>query len=58
METQKSPKKFCCTICNYITSNKYDFGKHLLTAKHNFAILETEKIATGEMVTTDTIGEN
>jgi hypothetical protein len=31
----KIPKKYECINCNYITSNKKDYNKHLLTAKHN-----------------------
>ena len=34
-KSQKIPKKYECIICNYITSNKKDYNKHLLTAKHN-----------------------
>jgi len=37
METKKSPKipkKYICKSCDYLTSNKKDFNKHLLTAKH------------------------
>jgi hypothetical protein len=30
----KIAKKYECIKCNYITSNKYDYDKHLLTAKH------------------------
>jgi hypothetical protein len=30
---QKSPK-FFCEICNLHTSNKKDFGRHLITLKH------------------------
>jgi hypothetical protein len=30
----KIAKKYECINCNYITSNKYDYDKHLLTAKH------------------------
>ena len=33
------PKKFGCKICNYFTSNKKDYEKHLMTAKHK----KTEK---------------
>jgi len=33
-KSQKIPKKFECKICNYNCSNKKDFNKHLLTAKH------------------------
>jgi hypothetical protein len=31
---QKIPKKFECDTCNYICSNKKDYTKHKLTAKH------------------------
>ena len=30
----KNPKKYFCEFCNYNTSNKKDFNKHLLTLKH------------------------
>ncbi len=30
--------KYNCELCNYITSNKKDYNKHLLTAKHNARI--------------------
>ena len=50
METKKSPKVanfFVCNFCDYNTSKKSDFNKHLLTAKHknnaNGNILETKK---------------
>ena len=32
--SQKSPKKFCCKLCNYTTCNLKDYNKHLLTPKH------------------------
>jgi len=31
---QKIPKIFSCFFCDYITSNKKDYAKHLLTPKH------------------------
>jgi len=36
MTTEKSPKipSFNCEKCKYITSNKKDYSKHLLTLKH------------------------
>ena len=41
MVTKKSPKKygkknkkFYCDICDYYTSNKKDFSKHVKTLKH------------------------
>jgi len=46
MET-KNPKKniskYCCKNCDYATSNKKDYNKHLLTRKHLGNQLETEK---------------
>jgi len=30
----KQTLKFTCISCHFITSNKYDFSRHLLTAKH------------------------
>ena len=33
-KSQKIPKIFECKCCNYNTSNKKDYNKHLLTAKH------------------------
>ena len=50
METNLSQKVaifFVCKFCDYKTSKKSDFNKHLLTAKHknneNGNILETKK---------------
>ena len=37
MEINKSPKipkKFYCEFCDYHTSNKKDYDKHILTPKH------------------------
>ena len=31
---KKMQNQFECNLCNFITSNKYNFDKHLLTAKH------------------------
>ena len=33
-KTPKNPKFFSCEKCNFITSNKKDFSRHLTTAKH------------------------
>ena len=36
-ETQKNPKPqkvYCCEMCNFNTSHKNDYSKHLTTAKH------------------------
>lgn len=32
---QKKPQKFYCESCDFTSSNKKDFGRHLTTAKHN-----------------------
>ena len=31
---QNVAPKFCCEICDYHTSKKYNMDKHLFTAKH------------------------
>ena len=31
---KKNDRKFNCDSCDYNTSNRYDFNRHLLTAKH------------------------
>ena len=50
METKKSLKKslvFVCTVCDYTTSKKSDFDKHLSTRKHDDMVtmetVETKK---------------
>ena len=40
--TQKNANKFVCDKCDYITSNKYDFDRHLSTTKHKNNALTTE----------------
>ena len=35
MDTLKVAKRFKCEKCNFECSNKYDYNKHLGTAKHN-----------------------
>ena len=42
-ETKLSPKnpKFICEFCVYITNNKKDFNKHMLTSKHQLETNET-----------------
>ena len=32
--SQKTENKFYCAKCDYTSRNKYDFKKHLSTAKH------------------------
>ena len=38
--SEKKSPKFSCKICNYYTSNKKDYNKHIKTDKHKMAILE------------------
>ena len=38
----KSRKKYKCELCDYDTSNKSDFSKHLSTLKHNSCCQATE----------------
>ena len=33
-KTQKTQKYYCCEMCNFNTSHKNDYSKHLTTAKH------------------------
>jgi hypothetical protein len=32
--TQKNPNIFCCDNCDFVSSNKKDYKRHLLTLKH------------------------
>jgi len=46
MRSNKSPEKtpkYICIKCNYTTSNKKDYNRHILTAKHNLMNLEAKK---------------
>ena len=36
-KSQKVAKIFCCQVCHYKSSNKYDYNKHLTTVKHQNA---------------------
>ena len=40
---QKAPIKFSCEVCDYSSSKKRDFERHLLTAKHKMKQNETQK---------------
>lgn len=48
--SQKIPKKYKCIKCNYITSNKKDYNKHILTLKHLNTTNTTNKIPKAEKV--------
>jgi hypothetical protein len=36
--------KFVCKICDYITSKKYNYDKHILTAKHQKSIVVNQNV--------------
>ena len=40
----KNPQKYSCQSCNYITSSKKDYNKHLLTRKHKIVTNDDKKI--------------
>ncbi len=53
MATEKSEKSeniFHCETCDYICYRKYDFGKHILTAKHKNQQKSTEKSEKSENI--------
>ena len=45
MVTQKLQHLFSCEKCDYITSRKSSFDKHILTAKHSQVTFGDEKVA-------------
>jgi len=50
MSTEKSKKgaaNFICEICNFKCSKKYNYDKHILTAKHNIQHNQQEKCQKG-----------
>jgi hypothetical protein len=42
---QKMLDKYCCNICDYVTSKKFNYNKHLSTSKHNNTIIGNQKVA-------------
>tara|TARA_B100001123_G_scaffold92158_1_gene106101 strand:+ start:2440 stop:3375 length:936 start_codon:yes stop_codon:yes gene_type:complete len=42
-KTPKNPKKFYCENCDFLSSNKKDFNRHVLTRKHNFSQKQAKK---------------
>ena len=39
--SQKNAHKYNCSVCDYNTSNKYDYEKHLATDKHKINNMST-----------------
>ena len=44
MDNKKFDEKFQCIKCTYITSNKYSYNKHLMTAKHKKDNMDNKKV--------------
>jgi hypothetical protein len=40
---QKVARHFCCKICDYTTSKKYNLTKHILTKKHMLKVAESSE---------------
>ena len=40
--SQKTHSKYVCKNCDFITCNKYDYNKHLMTRKHQNTIKYNE----------------
>tara|TARA_B100000900_G_C20431455_1_gene655172 strand:- start:36 stop:935 length:900 start_codon:yes stop_codon:yes gene_type:complete len=47
-KSQKIEKKYFCECCNYTTSKKYDYNKHLTTRKHEMMTKGLQKNSTKE----------
>jgi len=43
LNTQKTEHKYHCELCNFVTYNKTDYSRHLLTNKHKRNIVLSEK---------------
>jgi hypothetical protein len=46
MTTEKALNNYICISCDYHTSHKRDFNKHLSTAKHKNTTIDNQKIPT------------
>jgi hypothetical protein len=40
VKIKKNRKKYCCKLCDFISSNKKDYNRHLLTIKHSRRMIE------------------
>ena len=43
---KKGVKIFCCNLCDYTTSNKYNFDRHSSTAKHTMVVNGSDTLMT------------
>jgi len=49
-KTPKNPKKYCCESCDFISSNKKDYSRHLLTRKHKKPQKQPKKTPSVDLV--------
>lgn len=48
MEISGKPKvinEYCCSICDYTTSKKFNYSKHMTTSKHTKSVIGNQKVA-------------
>ena len=43
IKPQKTPNNYCCITCDFYTSNKKDYSRHLSTHKHKILTNTNEK---------------
>jgi hypothetical protein len=41
-KTQKNAEKYTCEFCDFITSNKFDYSRHIMTNKHALRVLSMD----------------
>ena len=41
----KVTNEYCCSICDYTTSKKFNYSKHMSTAKHTKSVVGNQKVA-------------
>jgi hypothetical protein len=44
-EKSKTINEYCCSICDYTTSKKFNYSKHISTAKHTNSVNGNQKVA-------------
>ena len=44
-EKSKTTNEYCCSICDYATSKKFNYSKHMSTAKHTNSVNGNQKVA-------------
>ena len=44
MIVQKGPIKFLCEDCDFTTSRKSQYARHILTNKHQMIVNDSEKV--------------